>query len=268
MNAIYRFKSQLADVARPQVAYRSALLALLTAVFFVSALAVQTTDAQTEETEPVSEASEQPLDSILITGKCMGPIQYQVTVVDPPSDQTEMSLERAIQKTLDRINERMSTYIDDSYVSKFNASESTDFIECDAETALVVQRAIEISKLTEGAFDITVGPAVELWSFGRGDWRPGDSFEPPSEQAIKESLAVVGYQKLTVRKEPPGIKKSNPGVQINLSAIAKGYAVDQVWEKLNELGCNNILVMVGGEVRASGHRQDLSAWRVGSKAAR
>lgn len=195
----------------------------------------------------------------------MGPIQYQVTVVDPPSDQTEASLELAIQQTLDRINERMSTYIDDSYVSKFNASQSTDFIVCDRETALVVQRANEISKLTGGAFDITVGPAVELWSFGRSEWRPGDSFEPPSEQAIKKSLEVVGYQKLTVRLDPPSIKKSNPGVQINLSAIAKGYAVDQVWEKLAELGCKNILVMVGGEVRASGHRQDLSAWRVGVK---
>jgi len=137
----------------------------------------------------------------------MGPIQYQVTVVDPPSDQTEASLELAIQQTLDRINERMSTYIDDSYVSKFNASQSTDFIVCDRETALVVQRANEISKLTGGAFDITVGPAVELWSFGRSEWRPGDSFEPPSEQAIKKSLEVVGYQKLTVRLDPPSIKK-------------------------------------------------------------
>ena len=200
----------------------------------------------------------------------MGPIDYQVTVVDPPSDRTKASLEeakanlkKAVQQTLDRINDRMSTYIDDSYVSKFNASQSTDFIACDQETALVVQRAIEISELTDGAFDITVGPAVELWSFGRSEWRPGDSFEPPSDAEIKKTLAVVGYKKLTVRLEPPGIKKSNPGVQINLSAIAKGYAVDQVWETLNKLDCKNVLVSVGGEVRASGHRADRTAWQVG-----
>ena len=126
-----------------------------------------------------------------------------------------------------------------------------------------MQRALEISKLTEGAFDITVGPAVELWGFGRGDWRRGDSFEPPNEREIKASLEVVGYKKLTVRMDPPGIKKSNPDVQINLSAIAKGYAVDQVWETVAELGCKNILVMVGGEVRASGHRQNRTAWQVG-----
>jgi len=101
------------------------------------------------------------LTSLLVTGKCMGPIDYQVTVVDPPTGLSETELEPVVQATLDRINQRMSTYIDDSYVSQFNASKSTDFVACDAETARVVQRAIEISDLTNGGFDITVGPAVE-----------------------------------------------------------------------------------------------------------
>jgi len=177
----------------------------------------------------------------------------------------EVELEPVVQATLDRINQRMSTYIDDSYVSKFNISKSTDFVACDAETARVVQRAIEISKLTNGGFDITVGPAVELWTFGRGNWKRGDSFTPPSDQDIAQSLESVGYQKLTVRMDPPGIKKSHPDVQINLSAIAKGYAVDQVWEKLASMDCKNILVTVGGEIRASGHRANRTAWRVGVK---
>ena len=249
-----------------QPSKRTSLLFLLAAALLTFSIGTPATHAQTEAAKPASEAAEPPLKLIAIKGKCMGPIKYEVTVVDPPSDQTKASLKKAIQQTLDRINERMSTYIDDSYVSKFNAlRRSTDFIDCDAETALVVKRAIEISELTEGAFDITVGPAVELWSFGKSEWRPGDSFEPPSEQDIKKSLEVVGYKRLTVRMEPPSIKKSNPGVQINLSAIAKGYAVDQVWKKLAELGCKNILVMVGGEVRASGHRKDRTAWRVGVK---
>ena len=192
----------------------------------------------------------------------MGPIDYQITVVDPPAGLSEAELESVVQATLDRINQRMSTYIDDSYVSQFNFSKSTDFVACDAETARVVQRAIEISELTNGGFDITVGPAVELWSFGRGEWQPGDSFEPPSDQDIANSLESVGYQKLTVRMDPPSIKKSHPDVQINLSAIAKGYAVDQVWEKLASMDCKNVLVMVGGEVRASGHRANRTAWRV------
>ena len=264
---LFKFCLSLRDRSQP-----SHCFALSASKFLAASLAValitlswctQSIHAQSEATPVTNEDSEPPLDSILIMGECMGPIKYQVTVVDPPSDQTEASLEKAIQQTLDRVNERMSTYIDDSYVSKFNASKSTDFIDCDSETALVVQRSIEISKLTGGAFDITVGPAVELWSFGRGDWQPGDEFEPPSESEIKKSLEVVGYQKLTVRMEPPSIKKSNPGVQINLSAIAKGYAVDQVWEKLTELGCKNLLVMVGGEVRVSGHRVDRTAWQVG-----
>ena len=218
--------------------------------------------AQTKTSEPPAEPL---LTSLLVTGKCMGPIDYQVTVVDPPAGLTETELEPAVQETLDRINQRMSTYIDDSYVSQFNASKSTDFVACDAETARVVQRAIEISELTNGGFDITVGPAVELWSFGRGGWEPGDSFEPPSDQDISKSLESVGYKKLAVRMDPPSIKKSHPDVQINLSAIAKGYAVDQVWEKLASMDCKNVLVMVGGEVRASGHRANRTAWRVGVK---
>ena len=260
MNRIPRFTPNSTNAP---LAKSTSLLLVLAAFFSTLAFGTPATFAQTESVQPANETPEPDLDSILITGRCMGPIQYQVTVVDPPSDQTEASLEKAIQQTLDRINERMSTYIDDSYVSKFNVSKSTDFIACDAETALVVQRAIEISKLTEGAFDITVGPAVELWSFGRSEWRRGDSFEPPSEPEIQASLEVVGYKKLTVRMEPPGIKKSNPGVQINLSAIAKGYAVDQVWEKLAELGCKNVIVMVGGETRASGYRPSRTAWEVG-----
>ena len=218
--------------------------------------------AQTKTSEPPAEPL---LTSLQVTGKCMGPIDYQVTVVDPPAGLSETELDPVVQATLDRINQRMSTYIDDSYVSQFNASKSTDFVVCDAETARVVQRAIEISELTNGSFDITVGPAVELWSFGRGGWQRGDSFEPPSDQDIKKSLEAVGYEKLTVRMDPPGIKKSHPDVQINLSAIAKGYAVDQVWEKLALMDCKNILVMVGGEVRASGHRVDRTAWLVGVK---
>ena len=215
--------------------------------------------AQTETSSPPTEPA---LPSLLVTGKCMGPIDYQITVVDPPAGLSEAELESVVQATLDRINQRMSTYIDDSYVSQFNFSKSTDFVACDAETARVVQRAIEISELTNGGFDITVGPAVELWSFGRGEWQPGDSFEPPSDQDIANSLESVGYQKLTVRMDPPSIKKSHPDVQINLSAIAKGYAVDQVWEKLASMDCKNVLVMVGGEVRASGHRANRTAWRV------
>ena len=265
MNRIVRFSPINPNVnngPKQCTAFQRLAFFLATTAALMCTAASPLAHAQTETSPPPAEP---PLTSLLVTGKCMGPIDYQVTVVDPPTGLTETELEPVVQATLDRINQRMSTYIDDSYVSQFNASKSTDFVACDAETARVVQRAIEISDLTNGGFDITVGPAVELWSFGRGDWQRGDSFEPPSDQAINKSLESVGYQKLTVRMDPPGIKKSHPDVQINLSAIAKGYAVDQVWEKLASMDCKNILVTVGGEVRASGHRADRTAWLVGVK---
>jgi thiamine biosynthesis lipoprotein len=218
---------------------------------------------QQQNSLPDESTVEPDLPSIFVVGKCMGPIRYQATVVDPPAAVTEDALKQEVQKALDRINQRMSTYIDDSYISKFNTSMSTDFIECDAETARVVKRAIEISELTDGAFDITVGPAVELWGFGRNKIRPGEKFDAPSSESIAATLEQIGYKKLTVQLDPPAIKKSDGRVQIDLSAIAKGYAVDQVAEKLFELGCKNFLVEVGGEIRALGHRVSRRAWKVG-----
>jgi thiamine biosynthesis lipoprotein len=221
---------------------------------------------QNDSSDRPAEADPEPdLPSLFVVGKCMGPIRYQATVVDPPDSMTEETLQRDVQTVLDRINERMSTYIDDSDISRFNASTSTDFIDCDAATANVVKRAIEISEMTDGAFDITVGPAVELWGFGRNKNQPGDDVKLPATESIQKTLNQIGYKKLTVRDSPPAIKKSNARIQIDLSAIAKGYAVDQVAEKLSSLGCKNFLVEVGGEVRARGHRVNRAAWRVGVK---
>jgi thiamine biosynthesis lipoprotein len=198
-----------------------------------------------------------------LSGQCMGPIKYNVTIVDSPKSMDAKALASKIQSTLDRINQLMSTYIDESDISKFNASDSTEFIPCDAETAAVVKRAIEISELTGGAFDVTVGPAVELWSFGRKKLERGEAFEVPDGKSIETVKQKIGFKKLKVRLDPPALKKLNPALQINLSAIAKGYAVDCVAQVLDDFKCPNYMVEVGGETRAKGHRQNRQAWRVG-----
>ena len=191
------------------------------------------------------------------SARTMGPIEYAVTVVDAPANLSDEELDKTIKDSLERVNQLMSTYIADSDVSRFNQSESTDWIAVDAETARVVDRALKISSITDGAFDVTVGPLVSLWKFGAGA-KSADGIQVitkdqlPTEAEIAEVQSNVGFEKLSVRSDPPAIRKTVSELKLDLSAIAKGYAVDRVSNQLAELGCENVLVIVGGEAMATG----------------
>ena len=197
--------------------------------------------------------------AIEVSGKTMGPIQYRVVVGDNGKLPSRQTLAGWVQGELDQVNELMSTYRDDSDVTRFNRSQSTDWFPVDPLTARVVKRSLEISELTDGAFDITIGPAVNLWSFGP----EGMGSELPTDQQVADVLSIVGYSMILVREEPPAIRKKKPGVQIDLSAIAKGFAVDQVAERLNRGSLVNYMVEVGGEVRTDGVNPEGDPWKIG-----
>ena len=194
--------------------------------------------------------------AIEFSGTTMGPIQFRV-IVDPlPDGLDKEDVAAKIKAELESVNQAMSTYIPDSDVSRFNNSGRTDWFEVTEETAFVIQNALQISENTEGAFDITVGPLVDLWHFG-----PDKSNRSvPSQEQIKSAKSSVGYEKLAARLEPPAIKKTDPDLKIDLSAIAKGYAVDRVAGQLESLNIENYFVVVGGEVRAGGKRSDGQLW--------
>lgn len=205
--------------------------------------------------EPVSAR-----DTVEVYGRTMGPIPYRVRVVveDDPQPEKLKAIKSTVSGSLERVNQLMSTYIDDSDISKFNAANSTDWQSVDSETVAVVARALEISRQTDGAFDPTVAPAVNLWNFGPNKKEP----TLPSADAIESIQRTVGYQKINFRLTPPAIRKSNPQTQLDLSAIAKGYAVDRVSKSLTELGYRQHMVEVGGEVLAKGERGNGGPWRV------
>lgn len=194
-----------------------------------------------------------------ILGKTMGPIAYKVTIADHPESVSPTDLQERVAEVLENVNQLMSTYQPESDISRFNRTASTEFQTVDSKTAAVVARAIEISKLTEGAFDITVGPAVNLWDFGPKN----QDFKIPTVSQTNEIKSSIGYQFLEVQLDPPAVRKGISGVRIDLSAIAKGYAVDQVVMALDSLGCRNFLVEVGGEVFARGQRFSGGKWRIG-----
>lgn len=194
---------------------------------------------------------------IELRGSTMG-TTYSIKVVDPPHSTTSDDLKRDIDEILERVNNSMSTYRADSELSRFNNNASTDWIPVSRELLSVLQEAKRTSEQTGGAFDVTVGPLVNLWGFGPQD----TARQVPTEAEISAARARVGFRKLAIRSEPPAINKSIPDLYVDLSAIAKGYGVDQVVQHLASRGIENYLVEIGGELHAAGHSGRGTPWRV------
>lgn len=184
---------------------------------------------------------------------------YQVKILDATPDQ-EKDVRSGVEERLETVNRLMSNWKSDSDVSRFNILVNADAIEVDPHTAVVVRRALEIAGETEGAFEPTLGPLIELWGFGA----KGATVTFPSDADIEKTAENVGYQHLTLDKQTLG--KSKGGVQLNLSALAKGYAVDLVHDWLVEQGHQHFLVNVGGDGRVKGLNASNKPWRMAIEA--
>jgi len=169
------------------------------------------------------------------TGRTMG-TDYIVKVAQFPENGDWQKIADEIQDRLDALEQMLSTDRQDSDVSRFNAFTSTeDWFPVSRETAQVVHTALEISRLTEGAFDITLVPLQEQ----------------------------TGYEKLSVRLDPPALKKSIPELTIGLSAIANGFAVDSIAELLDAHRITDYFIEVGIVARGKGRRNREGDWIVG-----
>jgi thiamine biosynthesis lipoprotein len=196
-------------------------------------------------------------EPIEIQGGTMG-TTYSIKLAEIPRGLTTEELKAGIDAHLDKVNDLMSTYRPDSELSRFNASRSIDWFPVDPELVNLVSLAQSISAMSNGAFDITVGPLVNLWGFGP-DQHP---FRVPDEGLITETRQRVGYEKLAFRLEPPALRKAHPDIYVDLSGIAKGYGVDQVAGFLEELGALSYLVEIGGELKAKGTKAGGQPWRI------
>jgi thiamine biosynthesis lipoprotein len=196
-------------------------------------------------------------------GPVMG-TSYHIKVVLPAGAKLPEGISAGVHDTLEAINEKMSTYLPDSEISRFNQSPGPGWIEVSAQTAGVVAEAIKIGRLTGGALDITVGPLVDLWHFGPG--HDSDIAAAPTDQEIEEVRSRVGLEAVEVRLDPPALFKKETGVRIDLSSIAKGYAVDQAAEFLIGRGISNFMIEVGGEIRVHGNSARGGAWNIAVEA--
>ncbi len=193
-----------------------------------------------------------------ISGIEMG-TSYHIKVAVPDSvDEDKMTLE--VRERLRKIDRLMSTYKKDSDVSRFNAADVNQWVSVAPETVTVIELSLQISRLTQGAFDMTVAPLVELWGFGASE--KTEKQQLPDEDAIKQLLSVMGWDAVQIQNQPPALLKTRP-VSIDLSAIAKGYAVDYIADYLKSVGVMCALVEIGGEVRALGDNRGQRNWLIG-----
>lgn len=193
-----------------------------------------------------------------LSGNTMG-TQFSIKLASGAGDYDAQRLQLEVEARLADINDLMSTYIEDSVISRFNSSASTDWYPVLGEFCVAVESALEISRLTDGTFDITVGPLVDLWGFG-----PGEIVDAiPANETIAALLDSVGFEYLHTDCAAPAIRKDVADLALDMSAIGKGYAVDRVAELLEELGFEDYLVEIGGELRLRGHNAQGYKWAIG-----
>lgn len=189
-----------------------------------------------------------------LSGYSMG-TSYTVSIVAKASE--ARALDGEVRTVINEVNVAMSTYLPRSDVSRFNEAPVNSWVTVSPMTADVVSLALEVAQASNGAFDPTIGPLVNLWGFGPKE----TTDQVPSEEEIDAAMAMVGWQAIEVDSTANKLRKTEPR-ELDLSAIAKGYAVDQVADMLEARGINNYLVEIGGEMRFAGAKPEGEAWRV------
>ena len=192
-----------------------------------------------------------------LSGTTMG-THYSVRLVAPPDSLDRNSLRADIERLLLALAKLTSTYDADSDLSAFNSNTSTDWIAVPGELCELVDQALAISRVVDGAFDVTAGPLVNLWGFGPN----GGRTSPPSAPDIQAARDRMGHEKLHADCSVPALRKDNPDLYVDLSAYAKGYAVDRVAELLRTLRAENFLIDIGGELSMLGRNANTDKWAV------
>lgn len=192
---------------------------------------------------------EPPLRQVSFGGEAQG-TTFQVTYLSPDS----ISYQAETEALLDDIDRSLSLYRPGSLINRFN--ESRRGVIMDRFFRQVIEKALEVSRQSEGAFDVTVKPLVDAWGFGveRHSYVPDSSY-------IEELLEYVGYRLLEIKGD--SLLKKLPEVQVDLNGIAQGYTLDVLGAFLESKHIGNYLVEVGGEIRAKGHNRKGIPWRIG-----
>lgn len=162
-----------------------------------------------------------------------------------------------IEQILQDIDRKMSRTLETSEISQVNARAGIGPQKVSPETLLLVKQALHYAELTEGLFDPAVGPLVDLWDIG------GDSPKVPAEKDIREMTALVDYHAVQVDEEAGTLYLREPGMKLDLGAIAKGYAADETAAYLRSQNLNSAILDLGGNILALGSKPDGREWTIG-----
>jgi thiamine biosynthesis lipoprotein len=197
---------------------------------------------------PPGEQEDTTPGKVILSGNTMG-TTFRIVYLD----EQERNFQNSIDSLLLVFNASLSTYIPDSEISRLNKGDSLVY---ESEFFYpVLKSSKEIFEITNGAFDPTVGPLVNLWGFGPDGPQLKDSVN------INQLLNLVGFQKIEF--DSIRVKKMNPDIYLDFSANAKGYGVDIVGDFLKGKGIDNYLVEIGGELIAKGINEHGEIWKVG-----
>jgi len=196
-----------------------------------------------------------------LSGSTMG-TRFNVKLPGGIGDYAPLRLQKDIEATLDDAEAQMSTYQWESVITQFSVSDSIEWYSVPQAFCAWVQKSLQISELTGGAFDITVGPLVNLWGFG-----PADIVDTvPEDATVATLLEITGYEHLQADCAQPAIRKDIAELMLDMSAIGKGFAADRVAELIEDLGFESYLVEVGGELRIRGKNASGNDWAIGIEA--
>jgi thiamine biosynthesis lipoprotein len=194
--------------------------------------------------------------SIQLAGETMG-TTWHVTVVPDTNSPDAATLQQGIEAVLEEINKSMSNYRGDSEISRFNKLETDEWFSISSDFYSVLSTAMAIGWQSDGAYDVTVGPLVDLWGFGPA----GPVAAPPADDTVTDALERVGQDHLRLDGDGPRLLKRSQ-VELDFSSIAKGYAVDRIAQLLDAQGLDRYLVEVGGELRLAGLSGRGDTWRI------
>ena len=180
---------------------------------------------------------------------------YKITITSTQIDSAK--IHNSVDSILYLINQEMSTYIDSSTISRFNALDPGSELLIGEDFHYVLKKSKYYNNISSGAFDVTIAPLVELWGFGAS----GSILSLPDSASVMNALKFLGLEKLNISENR--VLSKNKEVTIDLSAIAKGFAVDKISHFLTKNSLQNHMVEIGGEVRVSGYNKNKDKWKIG-----
>jgi thiamine biosynthesis lipoprotein len=199
--------------------------------------------------------TEPPLGRHVFTELHMG-TRFQITLY-APDEATAARAAKAAFARIAALDGIMSDYRPTSELMQLCQKAGGPPVAVSEELFFVLAKAQEVSRRSDGAFDVTVGPVVRLWRKAR------KTHELPDPQELARARALVGYDKMKLDPKARTVQLLQPGMQLDLGGIAKGYAADEALAVLHKHGITRALVAAGGDIAASGPPPDAAGWTVG-----